>query len=295
ALIAAREAIKTRKEEEAKTVGLRKAVTRRATADLDVRIGPDFLGGWDISADELLQTFRLRGIQFGESLSDKEKQRWLNEGFCAFHDLARVIGFEPSWMGLGGRGRKTLGLAFGARGQGGASAHFEPALWVVNLTREGGHGACAHEWAHALDSHLAHSTFASSFRWLGVNDYMSTQRDLVNLARVERREIFAEYTALCDEIMLMGEHTFYSHAIRIEALKGARKGYWATPVEMWARSFEAFVQDELVTNGEISPWLVHGTLVSDQHDSSMSAYPLGAQRARLKVLWRSFLKALSQR
>lgn len=295
ALIAARRVIKDRLAENAKAAGLRKAVTRRASADLEVRVGPDFLGGWDISGQELLETFRLRGVQFGEALSDKEKQRWLNEAFCAFHDLSRIIGFEPAWIGLGGRGRPTLGLAFGARGQGGASAHFEPALWVVNLTRDTGHGACAHEWAHALDSHLAQSTFSSGFNWLDETDFMTEERGRANRAKLARPDAFSAFTSLCDELFHPQDNPFYEYAKRIEAIKGTRKRYWASRVELWARSFEAFIQDELVANGETSPWLVHGTLPSDQHDLSMSAYPLGEQRERLRTLWRGFLGTLAPR
>lgn len=294
ALIAAREAIQTQLAEDAATAGKRKAVTRRSTVDLDARVGPDYLGGWDISAEELLDTFRLRGIQFGESLTDKEKQRWLNEAFCALHDLARVINFEPEWLGLGGHGRPTLGLAFGARGHGGASAHFEPALWAINLTRESGHGAAAHEWAHAFDSHMVHSTFASGLTNFGVKDFMTNERYSAIPSRMTRRAAFDHFARLCDEIF-QPSSPYYKHAMRIEALKGARKQYWASPIELWARSFEAFVEDELVSRGESSPWLVHGTLAKDQHDLSMSAYPLGEQRERLRGLWQAFFASLVPR
>lgn len=112
--------------------------TRRAAVDLGGRIGPDYLQGRDISPEELINTFRLRGVQFGESLSEPEKQRWLNEAFGALHDLARVLGFKPSWIGLGGGDEPRLALAIGARGKSNHAAHFEPTLRVINLTRESG-------------------------------------------------------------------------------------------------------------------------------------------------------------
>lgn len=42
-----------------------------------------------------------------------------------------------------------LGLAFGSRGHGAASAHYEVANRVINLTKTKGYSSLAHEWFHA--------------------------------------------------------------------------------------------------------------------------------------------------
>ncbi|MFA5541142.1 MAG: LPD1 domain-containing protein, partial [Bacteroidales bacterium] len=45
-----------------------------------------------------------------------------------------------------------LGIAFGARGMGGkATAHYEPYFKIINLTRDSGNTAFAHEFGHSLD------------------------------------------------------------------------------------------------------------------------------------------------
>ena len=82
--------------------------------------------------------------------------------------------------------------------------------------------------------------------------------------------------------------------MRIEALKGARKSYWQTPSALWARSFDAYVQDALSAKGESSPWLVHGTRTRDQHDPLVSAYPDGEQRQRLQQLRNAQERTLAQ-
>ena len=51
----------------------------------------------------------------------------------------------------------SLAIAFGARGKGGALAHFEPGRNVINLTKIKGAGSLAHEWGHALDYFLGTS------------------------------------------------------------------------------------------------------------------------------------------
>jgi len=109
--------------------------------------GKDWRAGRDVSADELLGHFGFRGIEFGNWLPQDERQSVINFAYDALNDLADLVGVDPKGISLGGR----LALAFGARGVGRASAHYEPGRTVVNLTRISGAGATAHEWWHAID------------------------------------------------------------------------------------------------------------------------------------------------
>ena len=90
----------------------------------------------------------------------------------------------------------------------------------------------------------------------------------------------------------MEQNTYRDQAVAIERLKGARKRYWTKGVELWARSFESYVEDRLWQAGEISPWLVHGTLPSAQAEPSLSPYPLGAQRYQFNELWNHMIAQL---
>lgn len=94
--------------------------------------------------------FGFRGVEFGEWLPQDERQTVLNYAWDALHDLSVVSGLELRQISLGG----TLALAFGARGSGGAAAHYEPGRKVVNLTRMSGAGSLGHEWGHAFDHWL---------------------------------------------------------------------------------------------------------------------------------------------
>jgi hypothetical protein len=116
------------------------------------RRGPELLNGRNTTSETLLDTFGFRGIEFGEWLPDDERQAVLDLGYEALWDLAVILRIPPSAIGLGG----SLAVAFGARGQGGAAAHYEPGRRVLNLTRLRGAGVLAHEYGHALD------------HWLGV-------------------------------------------------------------------------------------------------------------------------------
>lgn len=125
----------------------------RPHLDRVVREGPDWRGGRDITADDLMEHFGFRAVEFGNWLPQDERQQVLNMAFDSFCDLAQAIELPPSEVSLGGE----LAVAFGSRGRGGrgaALAHYEPMRNVINLTRMKGAGVLAHEWWHALDWQL---------------------------------------------------------------------------------------------------------------------------------------------
>lgn len=118
------------------------------------RSGEDWRGGRDVVADDLIEHFGFRGVEFGNWLPQDERQQVLNMAFDSLCDLAQALKLPPKGLSLDGK----LAVAFGSRGSGGknaALAHYEPALTVINLTRMNGAGTLAHEWMHALDHHLA--------------------------------------------------------------------------------------------------------------------------------------------
>lgn len=123
------------------------------------RTGPEFRkDGENITSERLLETFGLRGVNFGNWLKGsspkllRERQLHLNHAYDALMDLAELTGLPPKALSLNG----MLGLAIGAQGSGGVNAaHFVPGVNEINITRAHGAGSLAHEWAHALDHYFA--------------------------------------------------------------------------------------------------------------------------------------------
>lgn len=118
------------------------------------RHGEDWREGRDVTADELLERFGFRAIEYGEWLPQKERQQTINGAFDAFSDLAQALNLRPEDLSMGGK----LAVAFGARGTGGkgaALAHYEPGRMCINLTRLKGGGSTAHEVAHFWDHQIA--------------------------------------------------------------------------------------------------------------------------------------------
>jgi hypothetical protein len=94
--------------------------------------------------EDVVAMFGLKGMQFGHYCTEQYAKEHIGHVSEALHDLARILGIPPEYIGLGGR----LGLAIGARGSGNALAHYEPSTKVINLTRDNGVGALCHEWGH---------------------------------------------------------------------------------------------------------------------------------------------------
>lgn len=157
------------------------------------RIGEDRRAPTDnIAPDQLATEFGLRGVNFGNYVKQDERQAHLNHAYDALHDLAALLDVPARAVGMNG----MLGIAFGAQGNGGKhAAHFVPGVNEINLTKDSGAGALAHEWAHALDHYFGvkgglakHSEpFAS---WLG--SYHKTSDSTI------RPEIKAAFKTIVD-------------------------------------------------------------------------------------------------
>lgn len=118
------------------------------------RTGPEYLPDGRHADEHDFKELGIRGVEFGDSLSDEEAQSSLDECYLALCDLARILNIDKKDVSLGG----TLALSFGSRGYGGSEpATYDPQYQVINFTRGGGAGSLAHGWAHALDYYIGRS------------------------------------------------------------------------------------------------------------------------------------------
>lgn len=108
--------------------------------------------------EDMVKNFNFRGVEFGNYVNDDNGKHHLIKASEAFQDLADVLGMKDKDISLNGR----LAMAFGARGKGGALAHYEPMSKVINMTRDAGAGTLAHEWGHGLDNILHAQSIGSA-------------------------------------------------------------------------------------------------------------------------------------
>lgn len=137
------------------------------------RINPEYKNSIKATGQQILDTFKFRGGEFGNWVNNEERQKFLNYGYDALTDLAIALDVLPSDLGFGGK----MAVAFGARGQGfsDANAHFEPVKKVFNMTKLKGAGSAAHEMGHALDN------FLSQLSGYDVNGMLSVDQRYRNL------------------------------------------------------------------------------------------------------------------
>lgn len=194
------------------------------------RVGEDYRKGEDITAEQFREQFGFRGVQFGNWTNQKDRQAALNNAFDSFMDLAKILGISPKAVSLNGE----LGIAFGARGGGGAKAHYEREEVVINLTKTMGAGSLAHEWWHALDNYFA--------RRGNVKLGMVTEGKRI----VMRGELRKAY----DKLVSDTENSDYHRRSR-----DAGASYWGTRREETARMFAMWVFDEISKKGERNSFL----------------------------------------
>ncbi|MBF0648705.1 hypothetical protein IR083_07720 [Dysgonomonas sp. GY75] len=184
------------------------------------RVGCDHRATLDISPGQFSSVFPFRGVEFGNWLNQVDRSASLNDGYDALMDLALALEVAPSVLCLDNR----LALAFGARGSGKASAHYEPLRQVINLTKTRGAGSLAHEWFHALDNYIC----------IRKGSPLSYASDTA--AGKCDDEILPAFRALRDAIKSSG------FRIRSEKCDEYRsKPYWGTMIEMCARGFEKYI------------------------------------------------------
>ncbi len=127
----------------------------RGNSPIRERIGTDWRQGKDATPEMFMSTFGFRGVEFGNWVKQgkhgRERQWMLNNAFDSLKDLAEILNIPPKAVALNGE----LGLCFGSRGFGSASAHYDPQNRLINLTKTKGYSSLAHEWFHALDHHMA--------------------------------------------------------------------------------------------------------------------------------------------
>jgi hypothetical protein len=81
---------------------------------------------------------------------------------------------------------------------------------------------------------------------------------------------------------------------RMKSLDNGKEGkYWSSPVEMFARVFESYVQDKLGSKKQYNNYLVHGTTESAVKEVG-APFPIGAERKEMFKHMDALLKHVSK-
>lgn len=243
------------------------------------RTAPDVRYSRNINAKIWQDEFWFRGVEFGNWLSQKERQASMNYCYEALMDLAMALDIDEKDIAFSGQ----LSLAFGARGTSGTSAHYEYLRKVINLTKMHGAGCTAHEWCHALDHQLA--------IFYGIEDtyFASASKEWHKLPNILRNLFKSMKTDANNQ-----KTDFYRGSVRFDtSFRKDTYGYWSSNTEMFARAFACYVKDTL---GCESDYLIaHAdAFIFEFEDQRACAIPQGEERDILNELFDALIYQLKQ-
>lgn len=232
------------------------------------REGKDHRHGHNVTGDDFMKCFGIRGGEFGNWTNDHDRQVNLNMAFDAFCDMADALNISRRDIGLIGLETGALAIAFGARGHSGALAHYEPEREVINLTKMKGAGSFAHEWGHALDDYIGKMSEIHRFGKLAsmsLNDQKIPycfRSVILALCRNEDHKITKYYS---DSSTFGGMFNTSGH------------GYWTSNEELFARAFACYVKDKL--SGRNDYLVGHADIGKAEHQGkTIYVYPVGEER-----------------
>lgn len=148
------QAVGEKREEIAKQAKEKKKNTTRGRSKAKVEQKVIRKGGKEIKnadPERVHKAFNLMEVDFGNSMTQSDREFHVKELEGALYDLSDMMGVEPGLLSF----QQRLSIAMGARGRGKAKAHYEPDKKAINITRFSGAGSVAHEWGHALDNIIA--------------------------------------------------------------------------------------------------------------------------------------------
>jgi hypothetical protein len=211
--------------------------------------------------------FKLRGFQFGNWVNNEDRFNYLAAlGICLF-DLNKVLKFKGNNLGLD----NTLGVAFGARGQRGAVAHYEPSTNIINMTRyydadkykippskavrfveSGGVGSFAHEYGHFLDFFFG-SRVETTTTTYSLSDGTSTSPTRIKYDKKKFPIRYAMEDLLEVAYWDASKKKPSTFLKRIEDY--SNKPYFVQRAEIFARLFEQYIAFKLKQNGVANSFL----------------------------------------
>lgn len=296
-----------------------KPIVRPSLSIMAIKTDGKHRDGKDVTGQDLIDTFGLRGVDFGEWAEAEFRQKSVNLTFDALYDLSDVTGLPVNVMANDKRGTR-LGIGYGARGQGGrAAASYYPDNHVIGLTKTKGDGTLSHEWAHSLDYALIgldlRNNENEAYRDVKVmkdlTEALSYWWDLKSLDYDVRRILQGLYqnkswrnNPLEDakdflkdtwQKLYKAKTQFRVHA---EMADGGKFGkYWSKGEEMWARAVEAFVSDTLLADKKQNYYLVSHDFVGENYiqdtfHKKFGYYPSGEERTRLNGIIKNFFNGM---
>jgi hypothetical protein len=284
------------------------------------REGPDWRSNKNVSEEDLIRTFGLSGVEYGQWTNQNEREKYLTLSFDAFADLAEAVSVPKNAIGFGGE----LGLTYGSRGRGGIdapAAHYERENIAIALTRKNGIGALGHEYFHALAANLSRLHTPSGT----IGDYAETQASIIKRRANDQRANSSDNTysgsarenlhiafeklymsltrqpkefssiRFIDDIII---ENFTDDAAWVKSSQEQDKidrrpePYWSSPSELFARGMEVWLLENMKSNRVSNDYLVSAARIGLSQTGEYPVYPTGVQMEIVKLAADNFFGEL---
>lgn len=232
------------------------------------RSGENYRNDLNVSGDDFMEAFGIRGGEFGNWTNERDRQVNLNMAFDAFLDLAAALNISRRDVSLPELKLGSLAIAFGARGSGNALAHYEMGREVINLTKMRGAGSLAHEWGHALDDMIGKKNGCT------VGKFASS--DLTN-PNLPGTFVTLVTRLRHDQMCRPTNYLNQSRDFGLLASKGGH-GYWDSSEELFARAFACYVKDKLCGRNDYLVGHADTCSIKNSKGEIIYAYPVGDER-----------------
>jgi len=274
--------------------------------------------GYDPSdQSKVISYFDLKGFEYGNWLNQEDRYNYLWAVQIALFDLVKITGIQK--VGLG----KLVGIAFGARGTSKALAHFEPGTNMINITRfheakkvtdfagrpvfgdkttdmvkpilfekTGGMGSLAHEYGHALDyifGGYVEPDKSGKDRSL-TNGRSTLDKASTTAGSGTMRYITAEIinSLIWEDQSKKDLYTTFYAKMKKAVKEKKLPSYWIRQNELFARTFEAYIQYKLEKKGIENSFLTH-----KKYESWV--YPDGTLLKKIEPLMDKLLSMMAKR
>lgn len=186
-------------------------------------------GYYEVDLQLILKSYKIKGFEFGNWLNNNDRYDRLLACSASLGHLYGVIGSKNIGLDY------LVGIAFGARGNSHALAHYEPTYNMINITKKNGIGTMAHEYGHALDYNIGY--FVDQNKKYA---YLSGGRITINKksssAQNRLKDNVGEIRSLMENLLMKASNTD-----SFRKMSAGPGGYWMRRTEIFARAFEQYV------------------------------------------------------
>ena len=251
----------------------------------------------DDKLDYIVRKYQIKAIGFGNWVTIEDRHNYVNSLVIALYDMNKVFQFPANNLGMD----NTLAVTFGARGMGGALAHFEPNTNIINITRydrgpedkiirflgTGGIHSFAHEYGHFLDY------FAGSYLDKDAVQYALTGGRSIATRRLDvkgplRKTVEDILQGLIWKDYLKTYTPFYKRLSDFVDKMDGYGDYFIRRNEMFARAFEVFISYELGEKGITNYFLAKSKYTA-------FVYPKVSELKPLIPLFRQFIAGIREK